>query len=188
MNLIGQCQSLLFVSGEEGLSLVELASLVDQPQEKVRYALLVLEEELSHNPHSAIRLGKVKDRYQLVTKSAFSETIKTYARSPFALKLSQQALETLAIIAYQQPITRLAIDEIRGVGSSAMIQRLMMHDLICEAGRQNSPGRPILYQVTDYFYQYFGLKNLSDLPDLETIKAQEEGQNQSDDLFQTELF
>lgn len=85
--------------------------------------------------------------------------------------LSQAALETLAIIAYNEPITRIVVDEIRGINSSHMIRKLVSMDLIEEKGRSDSAGRPILYGVTDKFLDYFGLANTSELPKIEEIEV-----------------
>lgn len=96
--------------------------------------------------------------------------------------LSQAALETLAIIAYKQPITRVEIEEIRGVGADVMLRKLLARDLIQEAGRSDAPGRPILYEVTNEFMNSFKLMSLKELPDLPNFKNNEE----SDDLFENE--
>lgn len=169
MNLGAAIESLLFVAGEEGLTLEELALLVEQPAEVMKYGVLKLAEKYRNEPASGIELAIIDGRFQLVTKKCYAEIIKQYAVSPFAVQLSQAALETLAIIAYRQPVTRLEIDEIRGVHSSAMVKKLIHHDLVKEKGRRETPGRPILYGVSDYFYQYFGLKSLTDLPVLDEI-------------------
>ena len=174
MTIEGACESLLFVAGEEGLSLEELANLLDLSKEKVQYSLWSLDKQLKTDSQRGLELVCLGGRYQLLTQKIYADLIQKYAVSPFALKLSQQALETLAVIAYQGPITRLEIDEIRGVQSQAMIKRLLLHDLIEEAGRKEGPGRPILYQVTNYFYQYFGLNSIADLPDISSLLPEDE--------------
>lgn len=181
MNLVATIESLLFVAGEEGLTLEELIQLLEAPTAAVQYELLKLAEKYTLAATSGIELILIDGRYQLVTKKEFADVIKQYAISPFAAHLSQAALETLAIIAYQQPVTRIEIDDIRGVQSSAMIKKLIHRDLVKEQGRKETPGRPILYVVTEYFYQYFGLQSLGDLPDLNQLLSQE-------DLDETTLF
>ncbi|RPA61274.1 SMC-Scp complex subunit ScpB [Aerococcus agrisoli] len=169
MSAVGAIESLLFVAGEDGIAIDELANLLEMRQEWAFYYVMVLGQKLKNDDQAGLRLTVINERVQLVTKSEYGQIVKNYAVSPFATKLSQAALETLAIIAYQQPITRMAIDDIRGVQSSNMIHKLLERDLIMEQGRQNSPGRPIIYGVTNYFYQYFGLESLEDLPDINNL-------------------
>lgn len=169
MSAEGAIESLLFVAGEDGIGVDELANLLEIKEEWALYYVMVLSQKLQRDRQSGLRIAVINERIQLVTKSQYGQVVKNYAVSPFATKLSQAALETLAIIAYQQPVTRLAIDDIRGVQSSNMIHKLLERDLIMETGRQNSPGRPIIYGVTNYFYQYFGLESLEDLPDIHNL-------------------
>ena len=100
--------------------------------------------------------------------------VKKYLNSNNITELTGAALETLAIIAYKQPITRIGVDEIRGVQSSSMIQRLQLLELIKENGRLDAPGRPILYVTTDKFLDYFGLESLDQLPELDEEKQEDE--------------
>ena len=101
----------------------------------------------------------------LFKKASLKSYIEKYAVSPYSSQLSQASLETLAIIAYKQPVTRVDIESIRGVQSSGSIQKLLLRDLIEEAGRLETPGRPKLYKTTAYFMDYFGLESLDALPD-----------------------
>ncbi|MCY7730764.1 SMC-Scp complex subunit ScpB [Aerococcus urinaeequi] len=199
MNAVAAIESLLFVAGEDGIAVDELANLLEIRQEWALYYVMVLRNRLQHDPQSGLRITVVNERVQLVTKAAYGEVVKNYAVSPFATKLSQAALETLAIIAYQQPVTRMTIDDIRGVQSSNMIHKLLERDLIMETGRQDSPGRPIIYGVTSYFYQYFGLESLEDLPDIHNLvldgsvdeetlfKIDDNGEPEQKDFNQTDL-
>ena len=109
-----------------------------------------------------------------MTKPALAELVKKYLNSNNITELTGAALETLAIIAYKQPITRIGVDEIRGVQSSSMIQRLQLLELIKENGRLDAPGRPILYVTTDKFLDYFGLESLDQLPELDEEKQEDE--------------
>ena len=109
-----------------------------------------------------------------MTKPALAELVKKYLNSNNITELTGAALETLAIIAYKQPITRIDVDEIRGVQSSSMIQRLQLLELIKENGRLDAPGRPILYVTTDKFLDYFGLESLDQLPELDEEKQEDE--------------
>ncbi|MDO4681042.1 MAG: SMC-Scp complex subunit ScpB [Aerococcus sp.] len=174
MNDLGALESLLFVAGEDGLSVEEASALLGVYPDHIRYALERLKLTLEQNPQAGITLRQVHGRFQLATKAAYGEIIKQYAQSPFATRLTQAALETLAIVAYESPVTRMQIDQIRGVQSNSMLKKLMQHGLIEEQGRQDSPGHPILYGVTDYFYQYFGLNSLDDLPDLAVLTPDNE--------------
>ena len=109
---------------------------------------------------------RVAGGYQLRTRPEFAGVVSAFLR-PAAQKLSRQALETLAIIAYEQPITQPEIDALRGVASEGVIKTLLDRQLIEEAGRKDAPGRPILYRTTEYFLKHFGLAGLGELPELE---------------------
>ncbi|MBM6613712.1 SMC-Scp complex subunit ScpB [Desemzia sp. RIT804] len=173
-------EALLFVAGDEGLSLEEIATLLETSTQKVYAELMKLQEKYKIN-ESGLTLLEVGNRFELATKKEFSMVVKKYAASPFATNLSQAALETLAIIAYKQPITRMEIDEIRGVQSSGSLQKLVLRGLIKERGRVETPGRPILYGTTDYFMDYFGLKEMSELPDITELDM--ENEEKETDLF-----
>lgn len=174
MTLQGAIESLLFVAGDEGLSLTDLELLLDHPTQDIQNALDHLHEKYLADEFSGLALVVFAHRYQLVTKGQYANVIKEYATAPFATKLSQASLETLAIIAYKQPITRAEIDQIRGVQSSGTLQKLQLRDLIQPLGRQDTPGKPIMYGVSEYFMNYFGVTDLSDLPKLEDLTAASE--------------
>lgn len=171
MSLNGALESLLFVAGEEGLSIGDLELLLGETREQLEQALDALSSALLLNEERGLALVQFANRYQLVTKGAYADIIKQYAVSPFATKLSQAALETLAIIAYKQPITRAQVDYIRGVQSIGAIQKLQLRDLIESKGRENSPGKPILYGTTDYFMNYFAIEDFSQLPDIASFET-----------------
>ncbi len=109
---------------------------------------------------------RVAGGYQLRTRPEFAEVVSAFLR-PASQRLSRQALETLAIVAYQQPITLAEIEAVRGVHSDAVLKTLVERELVSEAGRKEAPGRPRLYQTTEYFLKHFGLADLSELPKLE---------------------
>ena len=113
-----------------------------------------------------LQVVRVAGGYQLRTRPEFASVVSAFLR-PAAQRLSRQALETLAIVAYEQPITQPEIDALRGVKSDGVIKTLLERDLIREAGRKDAPGRPILYRTTEYFLKHFGLPDLSELPSLE---------------------
>lgn len=118
-----------------------------------------------------IELVNLNDGYQFLTKKKYHETVNQLQLHRSKKKLSQAALETLAIIAYRQPITKLEIEQIRGVNSDYSVQRLLEKELISIDGKAETPGRPILYTTSHLFMDYFGLKNLSQLPQLKDITS-----------------
>ncbi|GBG94854.1 segregation and condensation protein ScpB [Ligilactobacillus salitolerans] len=160
-------ESLLFVSGNQGITVSELAQLCGLMKPAVLAQLKKLQQKYLADHTCSFELYQTGEHYKLTTKKAFAPIIKNYFELPTTSTLSAQAMETLAIVAYKQPITRTEIDEIRGVQSSAMLQKLIRYDLLKEAGRSDLPGRPILYVTTEEFLNYFGLTNLSELPQLE---------------------
>src|SRR5699024_8710256 len=148
------------------------------------FAQLMSLQQMYASSKRGLMLLEAGEKYELATKKDFSEIVKKYASSPFATSLSQAALENLAIIAYKQPLTRLEIDEIRGVHSGASLQKLVLRGLIEEKGRMEAPGRPILYGTTQYFMDYFGLKTLSDLPDIKDLEQTDEEESEADLFFE----
>ena len=132
-----------------------------------------------------LRLIEINGGYQLVTKEENSDYIQKLLKKNRKHSLSQASIESLAIIAYKQPITRIDIDEIRGVKSESALQRLVERSLIREVGRLEVPGRPILYGTTDEFLRQFGLKNLKELPSLDLYedKDTEESIELMDQVF-----
>ena len=158
-------ESILFVTGEP-LSLREISINLEMPP---RYIEEILNEMITDYEASerGIKLISIKDNYQLVTKSENSDYIQRLLKKNKRQSLSQASLESLAIIAYKQPITRIDIDEIRGVKSESAIQKLIEKNLIKESGRLDVPGRPILYSTTDEFLRQFELNDLKELPSLD---------------------
>ena len=186
MELSTRLHGIIFVTGIEGVSRKDLAASLQVPLNQVTEALQQLQLNLQEDSLSPVELVNYNDQYRLVTKSELAPDVESYAHSPFTQKLSRAAVETLAIVAYRQPITRMGIDEIRGVSSITMLQKLLARDLIREVGRLEAPGRPVLYGVTDYFMDYFGLKSLEDLPNIEPLNLNDEVT--SDELFNTKQW
>lgn len=181
MNELGAIETLLFVAGDEGLSLEEIAAVLECTTQFAFQVLNQLQKKYKESKTSGLMLLEAGNHYQLATKKEYADLIKKYAVSPLSTNLSQAALETLAIIAYKQPLTRMEIDEIRGVQTSGALQKLLLRGLIEDKGRVNGPGRAILYGTTDYFMDYFGLKTIKDLPAIDELEqAQEEVES---DLF-----
>lgn len=164
-------EGLLFVVGEDGLTLDQLVEITDQPIEAVKTALTHLLEEYEKDTRG-VRIHFLGDRFKLTTKQEHREFYKKLIEVPGTNTLSQAALETLAIIAYNQPITRIEVDEVRGISSSQMIRKLVAKNFIKEVGRSEMPGRPILYKTTNDFLDYFGLATIDDLPKFEDFTLQ----------------
>ena len=183
--MIRKIAGLLFVAGEEGISLEALQETLKVPQEELLELLAQLQHHLSEDSMSPIDLVNYGQRYFLMTQSDLDETIRSFAQSPLQQKLSRAAIETLAIVAYRQPVTRVTIDEIRGVSSQAMLQKLLLRDLIAEVGRVDAPGRPLLYGVTPYFYNYFGLTSIDDLPEIKDLVLNTQSTTESLFSFKT---
>ncbi len=161
-------ESLLFVTGE-ALKLTEMANIlecsVDFTKELINELKVKYEEE-----HRGIKIISINDEYQFVTKPCNSEYVQKLLKTNIRQSLSQASLETLAIIAYKQPITRVEIEDIRGVKSDRGIYTLSQKNLIKESGRKNVPGRPIIYVTTDEFLKHFDFDSLRDMPCLENFK------------------
>ena len=163
-NYISVLEGLLFVAGDDGITLEEASYILELERSAVRQLLDELKKRLE-DENSGLEILLTASHYKLVTKASLKSYIEKYAVSPYSSQLSQASLETLAIIAYKQPVTRVDIESIRGVQSSGSIQKLLLRDLIEEAGRLETPGRPKLYKTTAYFMDYFGLESLDALPD-----------------------
>lgn len=165
-------ESILFAAGE-AVSINTIASLLDMSVDDTKKVLEELNNEYK-KVSRGIMLRKIKDSYLLCTKPDNYEYVKRSAEPKRLQDLSKAAYETLAIIAYNQPTTKARVDSIRGVSSDKAIQTLLEKELICEAGRLDAIGRPILYEVTDEFLKSFGLDSLDDLPVLEVMEQEDE--------------
>lgn len=155
-------EGLLFVAGEP-VTPHQLATALEMPATDVEKGLSALEDELRLR---GLRLQKHAGRVQLTTAPEIASQVETFLGLEATSHLSRAALETLAIIAYQQPVTRPQIDSIRGVNSDGVMKSLLSKGLLQEVGRAEGPGRPILYGTTPDFLQHFGLSSLSELPPL----------------------
>ena len=173
MNLNAIVEGLLFVSGEEGISLATISDVTNTSISDIEVVLEHLQKKYN-DVNSGIALEKINNKYKLITKKDYYAYYQKLASEEQNECLSKAALETLAIIAYNEPVTRIMIDQIRGVGSAHIVRKLSLKNLIHEVGRSELPGRPKLYGVTDGFLNYFGLKSTKDLPKItEDIVEQE---------------
>ena len=159
-------EALLFASGEP-LSINELSNHINEKIKNIELIIQEMIDEYEKVQTRGVKIIRIKGKYQLVTKGENAEYIQKLLKKNKRQSLSQASIESLAIISYKQPITRIDIDEIRGVKSESALQRLIERDLIKEVGRLEVPGRPILYGTTDEFLRQFDLKDLSDLPSLD---------------------
>ena len=162
-------EAMLFVSPEP-LSLTRLiAVLGDVTKAELEQVLRVLGDELEREGRG-VRLAEIAGGYRLVTKQEYAPWVKRLDKARSTAKLSRSALESLAIIAYKQPIVRSEIEEIRGVETSGVVRTLLERKLVRIVGRKEVPGRPIMYGTTKFFLEHFGLNDLSQLPPLREFK------------------
>lgn len=165
MNQVSALEAILFASGSDGLQTSDIAQILDSSESEVRglchqLAAMLVERD------AGIVLQEVADTWQLTTRPEHALYLKRMAQVPMQTSLSAAALEVLAIVSYKQPITRTEVDEIRGVQSDRALSTLVHRQLVREVGRQDAPGRPILFGTTDQFLRHFGLKSLHELPPL----------------------
>lgn len=166
MNKLAVLEGLLFVVGEEGLTINQIMDILEISNDEAKQLISELKEKYDAVT-SGIRINFLGNTFKLTTKNEHRSYYQKLIENPDSNVLSQAALETLAIIAYNQPVTRLDVDDIRGVSSSQMIRKLVAKGFIKEAGRSDSLGRPILYKTTSEFLDYFGLATIDDLPKME---------------------
>lgn len=174
MSKLAEIEALLFVAGEDGLRVRQLVELLSMSPTGVTQSLEKLAEKYQKDEDSSLALLETSNTYKIVTKQEFAELLREYSKAPINQSLSRAALETLSIIAYKQPITRMEVDEIRGVNSSGAISKLQIFDLIRENGKKEVLGRPNLYVTTDYFLDYMGINSLEELPIVEETELMAE--------------
>lgn len=166
-------EGLLFVKGSEGLSLEELINITERDSQEIKLVLKELYDDYQSDERG-IQLELLGNRYKLTTKEKHKDIYKKLTFEEENANLSQSALETLAIIAYNEPITRIEIDEIRGVNSTYVIRKLLLRNLIQEVGRAELAGHPRLYGVTNNFLDYFGLSSINELPKIQPIEKKDD--------------
>ena len=170
-------EGLLFVVGADGITIDEICNVLDIDDASAKELVLSLKNDYLSEDRG-LRIDYLGNSLKLTTKREHKEYYKKLIEESNHT-LSQAALETLAIIVYNEPITRIKVDEIRGISSSQMIRKLVAKGFIKECGRENIPGRPILYKTTDDFLDYFGLSSKDELPKIE----ENETDNTETDLF-----
>lgn len=168
MNRLAVLEGLLFIVGDEGLTLKQICDIMELSLEEGKDLILDLKKNYE-DENRGIKINILGDRFKLSTKKEHRSYYQKLVESPDNNSLSQAALETLAIVAYNEPLTRVEIDEIRGVNSREMLRKLVAKGLVKEEGRSDLPGRPILYATTNEFLDYFGLSSKDELPKFEKV-------------------
>jgi len=174
-------EGLLFVVGDDGLTLNQLSELLEINNEESKMLINELKEDYAKEDRG-ITINYLGNTFKLTTKEEHKKLYEKLIESPYSNILSQAALETLAIIAYNEPVTRIKVDEVRGVASVNIVRKLLAKGFVKEVGRADQPGRPILYETTNEFLDYFGLKTIEDLPELKELTA-EDLLSEEQDLF-----
>ena len=162
----------ILLAADHPVSEAQFKNLFGDEVEKVSFKS-VLEELIDEYNSRNLQILQVAEGYQLCTRHDYSNWVRKFLKFDKTRKLSQPSLDTLSIIAYKQPLTKAEVEEIRGVDSSGVVRTLLEKKVISPGGRKKVPGRPIMYRTTRKFLEYFGLKDLSDLPTLEDFKESE---------------
>ena len=178
-NLQAILEGILFIVGDEGVRLERLVEILELDEATIQKTLDEMISWYVHDETRGVEIVCYGGCYKMVSKALVHEYAQKLFESNESKGFSPAALETLAIIAYKQPITRAEIEEIRGVGCDMMIRKLLARSLIKEVGRTDAPGRPFLYAVTETFMDAFQLQSLEELPELPDFQQEEE----SEDLF-----
>lgn len=165
MNLEGVLEGLLFVQGDEGVTLESICKTLEITMEEAKELLLKLKQSYELE-NRGLRIRFLGNAFKLTTKEEHKPYYQKLVMNEDTHNLSPASLEVLAIIAYNEPITRVEIEELRGVASDYTIRKLLAKGLIKESGKSSMPGRPNLYKTTHEFLDYFGLATLDDLPKL----------------------
>lgn len=165
MNKKAILEGILFIVGDEGITIDEIKNILDVNDEEIRSLLMELKKDYE-SPDRGLRISYLGNSFKLTTKEEHKEYYERLVTDSKNATLSNAALEVLAVIAYNEPITRLKVDEIRGVNSSQIIRRLLARGFIKISGREDTIGKPNLYKTTDDFLDYFGLSSKDDLPEV----------------------
>lgn len=182
MNKLGILEGLLFVVGDEGLTLEQMKDILEVDENEAKELLNKLRDRYESDEYG-IRVHFLGNTFKLTTKNEHRSYFQKLIENDECNGLSQAALETLAIVAYNQPITRLDVENIRGVGSSQMIRKLVAKGLLKEDGRSDQIGKPILYKTTSDFLDYFNLASLDDLPKI--IEENKDDISEVSDLYES---
>ncbi len=179
MNLLGVLEGILFAVGDEGITLKGLCDVMDIDIDEAKDLLMQIQKRYESDEYG-IRVSYLGDAFKLTTKKEHKDYYHKLLGNPESQTLSETALEVLAIIAYNQPITRVMIDEMRGVACGQIVRKLTARGLVKTVGKSKMPGKPNLYGTTREFLDYFGLASIEDLPKMNIEEIDEEKE--------TELF
>ncbi len=181
MNKKAILEGILFIVGDEGTTIDKIKDILSINEQEVKDLLMELKKDYDKEDRG-LRISYLGNAFKLTTKEEHKEYYEKLVTNERTTNLSNAALEVLAVIAYNEPITRLQIDEIRGVNSSQIVRKLLAFGLIKTCGKQDSLGKPNLYKTTNEFLDYFGLSSKDDLPDI-IYEAKEE--NDNGDLYES---
>lgn len=173
-------EGLLFITGDEGLTLNQIINILEINNNEAKLLIKNLYNELD-KPNRGIKLEFIGGKFKLTTKREHAKYFEKLVYNEQETKLSESALQVLSIIAYNQPLSRVQIDKIRGVSSAYIVRKLLLKNLIIDCGKSDEPGRPTLYKVTDQFLNYFGLGSIKDLPKIDKVEKKDD----NTDLFET---
>ena len=182
MKLLGILEGLLFVVGEDGASLKVICETMNINETEAKDLLTKLKTEYEKEDRG-LKVSYLGDAFKLTTKKEHKDYFQKLVDNPETNTLSTAALETLAIVAYNGPLTRAEIDEMRGVSTYQMIRKLVAKGLIKEEGKSSLPGRPNLYVITKEFLDYFGLATIADLPKFEEALIKKEEEELFDSIY-----
>lgn len=180
--MIAALEGLLFICGDEGLTLKQISEVLDINKNEAKDLVQKLYNDLD-NPNRGIKMEYLGGKFKLTTKIEHSKFYEKLVYNEQEKKLSESALQVLSIIAYNQPISRVQVDKIRGISSAYIFRKLLIKNLIEECGKSEEPGKPTLYKVTNIFLDYFGLGSIKDLPEIKKIEIEVDSTDK--DLFQT---
>lgn len=164
-------EAVLFAMGD-AVELDKLAEVIEEEKETARQILYEMKDKWEEEGRG-VCLMEFDGTFQMCTRGEFYEYLVKVAKAPHKYVLTDALLETLSIIAYKQPVTRMDVERIRGVNSDHAINRLIEYDLVMELGRMDAPGRPLLFGTTEQFLRSFGVKSLEELPQLNEVKLEE---------------
>ena len=180
-------EGLLFVVGEDGLTIEQISDVLEITDDESKELVMELKKDYEDESRG-LRIDFLGNRFKITTKFEHKEYYQKLLENPETNTLSQAALETLAIIAYNEPITRVQVDAIRGVSSASIVRKLVAKGFVKESGRSELPGRPILYETTNEFLDYFGLSSTEDLPNIEEIIEESEEVEEDADLYNSKYI
>ena len=162
------CEALLFASGES-ISLGKLSEILNMDKQIISDAMDKLILEYTNDPWGGLLIRKIEDSYVMCTKPSMKKVLERFFSPKAKPPLSQASYETLAVIAYNQPVTRAQVEAVRGVSSDSIIARLLDRGWICESGTLDAPGRPSLFSTTEQFLLEFGIESVDELPSMELM-------------------